>query len=84
LGAFALDDERLASACARMDTTADLETSRQAALEIQAILMEKLPMVPLYQVMRYEAARNVVYPFDSPLDGFSGMYGAPWLAVPAQ
>jgi hypothetical protein len=46
--------------------------------------MEDLPFIPLYQVMQYEAVRNVAYPFEGVLDGLSGLYGAPSLAVPVQ
>lgn len=81
---FEYGSDRLTSACEAFNATADLETARRAAYEIQSILMEDLPLIPLYQVLRYEAYRNVAYPFDKVLDGLSGSYGAPSLAVPAQ
>lgn len=83
-GAFAYPDDGLKSACDRLESTADLATARLASYEIQTILMEDLPLIPLFQVMRYEVVGNIRYPFASPLDGFSGMYGAPWLAAPLQ
>ena len=83
-GPFALNDEKLSAACRTMGSTADLITARGAAYEIQAFLMEKLPFIPLYRVVKHEAVRNVSYPFGPLPDGLSGFYGAPWLAMPAQ
>jgi ABC-type transport system substrate-binding protein len=80
---FEYGSDRLKSACQTMTTTADLETARHASNEVQSILLEDLPFIPLYQVLRYEAYQNVTYPFDSVLDGISGLYGAPSLAIPA-
>jgi ABC-type transport system substrate-binding protein len=81
-GSFDYGSDRLRSACDSFDATADLETARQVSYEIQSILMEDLPFIPLYQVLRYEAYRKIDYPFDNVLDGISGLYGAPALAIP--
>lgn len=82
-GAFAYASERLSAACATMGSTADLETARQAAFEVQSILMEDLPLIPLYQEWEFEAYHGIDYPFDDLLDGISAVYGAPALAMPA-
>jgi len=81
---FAYNGDRLKSACDALNATADLETARQSAFEIQSILMEDLPFIPLYQALRYDSYRNVSYPFGNVMDGISGLYGAPSLAVPSQ
>ncbi len=81
---FAYNGDRLKSACDALNATADLATARQSVLEIQSILMEDLPFIPLYQVLKYDAYRNVAYPFENVLDGISGLYGAPALAIPSQ
>jgi hypothetical protein len=80
---FDYGSDRLRSACAALTGTADLPGARRAAFEVQAILMQDLPFIPLYQMQGPENYRNVVYPFDSVLNGLSGLYGAPALAVPA-
>jgi len=83
-GPFTYHSDRLKSACEALNATADLETARQSAFEIQSILMEDLPFIPLYQVLRYEAYRTVAYPFGDVLNGLSGLYGAPALAIPSR
>jgi peptide/nickel transport system substrate-binding protein len=82
-GLFAYGSSRLTSACEGLNSTADLGTARQAMNEIHSVLMEDLPFIPLYQTQRYEAYRNVMYPFEGVTNGLSGLYGAPALAIPA-
>jgi len=83
-GPFAFQDAGLENACATLHATTDMETARTAAWRIQDVLMNRLPFLPLYQVLKYEAFRGVSYPFQFTLDGLAGVYGAPWLALPAQ
>ncbi|OGO39024.1 MAG: hypothetical protein A2Z03_00300 [Chloroflexi bacterium RBG_16_56_8] len=80
---FAYGAGRLESACQALKAAINLETARQSVIEIQSILMEDLPFIPLYQGMIYEAYRNINYPFEHVLDGLSGLYGAPSLAIPS-
>jgi peptide/nickel transport system substrate-binding protein len=80
---FEYGSDRLKSTCEAFNSTADLETARQAAFQVQSFLMEDLPFIPLYMVPRYEAFQNISYPFDDVLGGISGLYGAPALAIPA-
>jgi ABC-type transport system substrate-binding protein len=68
--------------CEAFNSTADLGTARQASHEIQSILMEDLPFIPLYLHMEFENHLNVTYPFDFALNGLSGLYGAPSQAIP--
>jgi hypothetical protein len=50
--------------------------------EVQAILDQELPFIPLYTGITYDAYQNILYPFESVLGGLSGLYGAPSFAVP--
>jgi ABC-type transport system substrate-binding protein len=79
---FAYDGDDLKSVCEAFNSTADLGTARQASHEIQSILMEDLPFIPLYLHMEFENHLNVTYPFDFALNGLSGLYGAPSQAIP--
>jgi ABC-type transport system substrate-binding protein len=81
-GPFAVQDDRLGQACRSMSSTADLDTARQSAYQVQAVLMQDLPFIPLYQVQESEAYRGFSYPFQSTLGGLSDLYGAPGLAIP--
>jgi hypothetical protein len=74
--------EGLRAACETWDDTSDLEQARILVSEIQSILAQDLPLIPLYVEVRTDAYRNIRYPFDGLLDGLSGLYGAPSLAVP--
>lgn len=80
---FAYGGDRLKSACKALNSTADLGTAYQASNEIQTILSEDLPFIPLYLRLGYENYQHVTYPFEAALNGLSGLYGAPSLAIPA-
>lgn len=80
---FADNGDRLKSVCEALNSTADLGTAYQASNEIQAILSEDLPFIPLYLRVGYENYQHVTYPFEEMLNGLSGLYGAPSLAIPA-
>jgi ABC-type transport system substrate-binding protein len=80
---FADSGDRLKSACEALNSTADLGTAYQAADEIQTSLFESLPFIPLYLRVGYENYQHVTYPFEATLNGLSGLYGAPSLAIPA-
>jgi len=81
-GPFAYNEDKFGSVCDAFNSTADLETARRASQDIQSILMEDLPFIPLYLGMGFENYQNVTYPFDTVLNGLSGLYGAPSLAIP--
>ncbi|MBI3173522.1 MAG: hypothetical protein HYZ25_07375 [Chloroflexi bacterium] len=83
LSPFADNGDRLKSACEALNSTADLGTAYQASNEIQAILSEDLPFIPLYLRLGYENYQHVTYPFEATLNGLSGLYGAPSLAIPS-
>jgi peptide/nickel transport system substrate-binding protein len=80
---FGYHSDRLQSACEALNSTSDLAAAQKDVYEIQSILAQNLPFIPLYSGVTYDAYRNVKYPFDHVLDGLSGIYGAPSLAIPA-
>jgi ABC-type transport system substrate-binding protein len=80
---FGYHSDRLQSACGVLNSTTDLDVARKEVFEIQSILAQDLPFIPLYSGVTYDAYRNISYPFDSVPGGLSGIYGAPSLAVPA-
>jgi len=80
---FGYHSDRLRSACEALNSTSDLSTAQKDVYEIQSILAQDLPFIPLYSDVIYDAYRNIKYPFGSVLGGLSGIYGAPSLAIPA-
>jgi len=80
---FDYGSEALRSECVALEGESDLEAARQHFYEIQSILAEDLPFIPLYTEFTYDTYRNVSYPFEEVLDGLSGLYGAPSLAIPS-
>ena len=65
-----------------MESTSDLETARQQLTQIQERLAEQLPFIPLYSGLTHDAYQGIRYPFEQVLNGLSGVYGAPSLALP--
>jgi len=82
-GQFALNGSRVGSECEALAAESELETARQHIFEIQSILAQELPFVPLYTGLTYDVYQNVGYPFESVLGGLSSLYGAPSFAIPA-
>ncbi len=79
---FGYSSDRLQSACEALNSTSDLSAAQKDVYQIQSILAQDLPFLPLYSSLTYDAYRNIKYPFDSVLDGLSGIYGAPSFAMP--
>jgi len=79
---FAYGGSGLGSACEAWDQTSDLEVARTHMRDIQSILSQDLPLIPLYSEVRVDAYRNISYPFENVVDGLGGLYGAPLLAIP--
>ena len=79
---FAYDGSGLKSACEAWRQTSDLEGAKAHVSEVQSVLMQDLPLIPLYTGVRIDAYRNIRYPFDNVIDGLSGLYAAPALAIP--
>lgn len=83
-GLFGYVNEKVTSACLTLNGSADLGAARQAARMFQTVLLEDLPFIPLYLRRGFDGSRQVAYPFGSVLNGLSGLYGAPSLAIPAR
>ena len=79
---LAYNGSSLKSACEAWGQASSLEGAKAQVSEIQSILMQDLPLIPLYTSVRTDAYRNIQYPFDNVLDGLSGLYAAPALAIP--
>jgi ABC-type transport system substrate-binding protein len=75
---------RLGSACEALALEPDLEAARVQVFEIQSILTEEVPFVPVYEQGTQDVFQNVTYPFEGVLGGLSGLYGAPSYAIPAK
>ena len=79
---FVYNGSRLISVCEAWSQTGELEAAKLHVKEIQSILMQDFPLIPLYVHVRTDAYRNIHYPFGEVLDGLAGLYGAPIYAVP--
>lgn len=79
---FSYNGSRLKSACEAWSGTSNLEEARARSAEVQSVLMEELPLIPLYVEARYDAYRNLRYPFEIGVGGLGEWYGAPEKAIP--
>lgn len=68
--------------CDAFRSALDLDIARQEIVVIETLLAQDLPLAPLYSELGYDLYAGVTYPFSDVLDGVTGMYGAPWLAIP--
>jgi len=75
---------QIMSLCNNLNVTSELDPAHQQVIEIQSVLTQELPFLPLYSGVTYDVYRNVTYPFDQVPDGLSGVYGAPDMAIPAK
>ncbi len=80
---FGYDLPQVRSDCAALSTTTDLDAARQFFFDIQFVLSQDPPFIPLFSGKTYDSTRAIVYPFDHVLNGLSGVYGAPDLAIPS-
>ncbi len=79
---FSYDESRIKATCEAIDQTTDMAQTRSLFAELQSALLSDLPLIPLYGTVRYDAFRNVRYPFSELVNGLAGVYGAPALAIP--
>ena len=77
------NSNRFKTACDTLGVETNLDAARQAVGQIEAALMSELPFIPLFTVMQADVYRNLSYPVQSVLNGWSGLYGAPSSAIPA-
>lgn len=80
---FHYERPELSQRCAAFGSALDLNAAGEEASALQSLLMQDVPIVPLYSDVGYDLYAGVTYPFVGALDGVTGMYGAPWLAVPS-
>jgi ABC-type transport system substrate-binding protein len=69
--------------CDAFRSALDLNAAQQETFIIQTLLAGDVPVAPLYAETGYDAYAGVVYPFSEVLDGITGLYGAPGLAIPS-
>jgi ABC-type transport system substrate-binding protein len=81
-GQFYYGSDRIKSDCEALNVESDLAAAQKDAFDIQAVLAQDLPFIPLFTDVHYDAYRNVHYPFESVLGGLGGLYGAPSYAMP--
>jgi peptide/nickel transport system substrate-binding protein len=79
---FAYDGSNLASACEAWAQVSDLDVAKARAFDVQSVLMQDLPLIPLYVGTRVDAYRNIQYPYSNIIDGLGGLYGATVQAIP--
>ncbi len=74
---------QVAAECVALAGTSDLEKARQHLFVVQSILAQNPPFIPVFAGKTYDITRGIVYPFDRVMNGLSGVYGAPSLAMPS-
>ncbi len=80
---FGYDIPQVRADCAALNTTSDLDAARGLVFDIQSVLAQEPPFIPLFSGITYDATRGIVYPFAGILNGLSGVYGAPSVAIPS-
>jgi ABC-type transport system substrate-binding protein len=80
---YGYERAEMAMHCAAFRSALSLEAAREETYALQTLLAGDAPAAPLYSEAGYDALAGVTYPFGATLDGISGLYGAPWLAIPA-
>ncbi len=83
-GNFQYGSDSLQLKCEALGVASDLDSARQLFFEMQTVLVEDVPFIPLYSEARHDAFQNVQYPFDDVTGGLGGLYGAPSYALPAK
>jgi ABC-type transport system substrate-binding protein len=78
------NSDRLRAVCEAFKAESNLDAARQAVAQIESALMTELPIIPLFTVTQADVYHNLSYPAPNILNGWAGLYGAPFHAVPAQ
>lgn len=81
-GLFSYSPSMLTSLCGQLEVSSDLDEARNHMFSIEEALTSEIPLVPLYSVAVTEEFKGIGYPFPSILDGLTGVFGAPELAIP--
>ena len=78
---YSYSNARVKEKCVEFSITNDIEQAREQLFEIEVLLWDDLPAVPLFSSKITEAYRNISFPFDHILGGIAPtLYGAPTLA----
>ena len=80
---FGYNIPQVRSDCAQLSTTTDLDRASQIIFDIQSVLSQDPPFIPLVTGITYDATRGIRYPFEHVINGLSSVHGAPELAIPA-
>jgi ABC-type transport system substrate-binding protein len=75
--------KEFASQCNALGRESNLEAARKILYQLEPKLTSELPFIPLFTTTRMEAYQNLIYPAPNILNGWSGLYGAPFYAMPA-
>ena len=76
-------NSRVNEKCAAFSTTSEIALARQQIFEIEVLLWDDLPAIPLFSSKMTEAYRNLSLPFEQHLGGIAPtLYGAPTLFEP--
>jgi ABC-type transport system substrate-binding protein len=81
-GTLDLGNPELASACDLVSGQSNLADAKEEIRKIQALASEDRVLIPVYSEVTTDAFRNLSYPVGPVLDGLSGIYGLPALAIP--
>ena len=76
-------NSRVSEKCAAFSATSEIALARQQIFEIEVLLWDDLPAIPLFSSRMTEAYRNLSLPFEQHLGGIApALYGAPTLFEP--
>ena len=81
--AFQSAGQELEAECASLEAETDLDEARAIIQKIQDILYQDSQLIPIMTELRFDAYRNITFPFENIVEGLSGVFGAPSLALPA-
>jgi len=68
--------------CQAVLAETDPQVARPQYERLQLLVLEENILIPVYSELAADAFRNVFFPFETALDGLSGIFGAPSLALP--
>lgn len=80
--AFQSAGQMLEAECTSLEVETDLEEARAIIQKIQDILYNDPQLIPLATEIRFDAYRNITFPFENIVEGLSGVFGAPSMALP--
>jgi peptide/nickel transport system substrate-binding protein len=82
-GPFSDGGDRLKPACEALAVDSDYDSARASIVRIQSELETDLPFIPLFSPVTTDAFRDLRFPYESVVNGWGGLYGAPAIALPS-